>query len=96
MNSLFQLREISGRLVQESKSHRIMSIRNRESHRMMKQPSCRRQECFTENHRGYGGGSNELVPVIECFGSSADRSSEEALKIPGLFAIAVQPVAQIR
>src|SRR5437764_5615987 len=96
MNRVFQLRGISSRLIKESKAHRIVSIRNRESHRMMEQSSRRRQECFAENHGSDRCGSNKFVTVIERLDSSSDRSSEKALKIPGFLTIAIQPLDKVR
>src|SRR6266480_5260475 len=95
MNRVFQLRDLSGRLVKKSKAHCIMSIRNWESHRMMEQSSCRRQEGFTENHGSNRCGPNEPVAVIERLSSSPDWSSEKALKVPGCFAIATQPFDKV-
>src|SRR6266496_4578879 len=96
MNRVFQLRGISSRLIKKSKAHRVVSIRNRESHWMMEQYSCRRQECFAENHGRHGCRPNKSMAIIECLGSSPDRSSEKALKVPGFFTIAIQPVDEVR
>ena len=95
MNRVFQLRRISGRLVKESETHRIMSIGNRESHRMIEQSSRRRQECFAENHWRDSRGSNKSIAVVECFGSSPHRSSEEALEIPRGLTISGEPFGEV-
>src|SRR6059058_2342006 len=83
MNRVFQLRGISSPLIKESKAHRIVSIRNRESHRMMEQSSRRRQECFAENHGSDRCGSNKFVTVIERLDSSrsVQRKSSENPRI---------------
>ena len=65
MDRVFQLREISGRLVEERKSHRVMSIRNRESHRIMKQPSRGRKGRLEENHGSDGSRAPNPVPVVK-------------------------------
>src|ERR1700756_5643746 len=95
MNCAFQLTGISGCLAKESKTHRIMSIRNRESHRMVEQPSRRRQECFAENHGRDSRGSNKSMAIIERLGSSPDRSSEKALVIPGGFTMSGKPFGEV-
>ena len=41
-------------------------------------------------------GSHQLVAVIECLGSSADRSSEKALVVPRGLPIGVEPFGEIR
>src|SRR5260370_37133212 len=95
MNRVFQLGRISGRLAKERKTHRIMGIRNRESHRMVEQPSRRRQECFAENHGSDSCCSNKSMAVIECLGSSPDRSSEKALVIPGGLTMCGEPFGEV-
>src|SRR3977135_1290910 len=95
MNRVFQLGRISGCLVKKSKTHSIMSIRNRESQRMMEQPSRRRQKCFAENHGRDSCGSNKSMAVIECLRSSPDRSSEKALVIPGGLTMRGQPFGEV-
>ena len=62
---------------------------------MVEQPSRRRQECFAENHGRDSCGSNKSVAVIECLGSSADRSSEKALEIPGGLTIGGEPFGEV-
>src|SRR4030095_10568034 len=96
MNRVFQLRGISGCLVKKSKAHRIMSIGNRESHRMVKQPSRRRQKCLAENHGRDGCRPNKSMAIIECLGSPPDRSGEKALIVPRFFTKAIQPLDKVR
>jgi len=68
-----------------------MGIGNRESYRMVEQPSRRRQECFAENHGRDSDSPNEPVPVIKRFGSPAHRTGEEALVIPGSLTKPIEP-----
>src|SRR5438477_5304282 len=94
MDSLFQLRAISGRLVKESESHCIMRVGDGELNAVMKQPPGGWQERFTKNHGSDRRSSKERLPIVERFGKPAHRTGEEALIVPRRPTVGVQPLSK--
>jgi hypothetical protein len=95
MDRVFQVREISGRLVQESKAHRVMGVSDRKTSGMMEQPPCPGEECFTKNHGRDRHRPYKPVPVIKRFGPPTQRPGEEALLIPRGFAVITEPMGEV-
>src|SRR2546430_2032864 len=94
MNRFFEMSGIPTCFVKEREAHRVVGVGNRESQRMMEQPSRRRQECLKENHGSDGGNSKDRVPEVKRFGPPTQRPREEALVIPGGFTVGIQPLGE--
>ena len=95
MDRVFELRWVTGRLVKESKAHRVMCVSDRKSCWVMKKTSCRRNESLKKNHRRHGRRSQELVIVIESLRSSSGRSGKKRLVVTRQFSIVGEPLCEI-
>ena len=95
MDRVLELRWVTGRLVKESKAHRVMGVSDRESCWVMKKTSCRRNESFKKNHRRHGRCSQEFVIVIEPLRSSPGRSGKKRLVVTRQFSIVGESLRKI-
>src|SRR5262245_35543858 len=87
---------VRGQLIQKGKSHGVMSIRDRKSNGMMKQTPAVWNKCLQEDHRSDCCSSDESIAIIQRFCPAPGGTGEEALMIPGPFAVGFQPTRKIK
>src|SRR5947207_1639852 len=95
MHRPFQIIRVGSRLVEECEAHSVMGIGDWESHTVMKQPARRWQEGFAQNHWRNGRSANQTMAIIKGFGAAANCACINALKIPRLLTISVQPLGEV-